>query len=314
MKAVVLLNMGGPNNLDEVSLFLKNMFNDENIITTKSKILRKFIAFMITTLRTKKAKENYSLLDGKSPITEYTVKLVRKLQQKCPDIYITFAMRYTPLFSKQVILDLKDKNIKKVLLIPLYPHFSTTTTKSSLEDFIITAKKLYQDLDIQFIQRFYKEELYNKAILQQISQTMKKEKPEKYDLIFSAHSLPQKIIDKGDSYQKEIIDNVNILKQMLQSQNINFNKIHLAYQSKLGPIKWLGPSLEDKLKSIENKNVIIYPLSFIIDNSETEYELDIEYRKISQDLNFDNYKIVKCLNDNNTFITFLEHLIYNKAN
>ncbi len=309
MKAVVLLNMGGPNNLDEVSLFLKNMFNDKNIITTKSKILRKFIAFIITAFRTEKAKINYNLIGGKSPLTDYTERVVKKLQQKCPDTYITFAMRYTPVFSKQTIEDLKIKNIEEVFLIPLYPHFSTTTTKSSLEDFINTAKKLNFTANIQFIERFYKEKPYNDAIIQRILETLGNEKAEKFDLIFSAHSLPQKIVDNGDSYQQEIIENVNILKKLLKQENIIFNKIHLAYQSKLGPVKWLTPSLEEKLKKIKNKNVIIYPISFILDNSETEFELDIQYANLSKKLDFNDYKVSKCINDSDIFVTFLRNML-----
>ncbi len=309
MKAVVLLNMGGPNNLNEVSLFLKNMFNDKNIITTKSKILRKIIAFMITSFRTKKAKENYTLIGGKSPLTIYTKKLVEKLQEKSSDTYITFAMRYTPVFSEEVIMDLKNKNIKEVFLLPLYPHYSTTTTKSSLEDFINTAKKLNFEADISSVKRFYKEKLYNEAILQRIIETLKKDNAKKFDLIFSAHSLPQKIIDSGDSYQKEIVENIEILKALLDKKGIKFNKIHLAYQSKLGPVKWLSPSLEEKLKEIANKNVIIYPISFILDNSETEYELNIEYKELSKKLCFNDYRVSKCINDSDIFVTFIKNMI-----
>jgi ferrochelatase len=140
-KALVLLNMGGPNNLDEVKLFLSNMFNDKNIITVKSSLLRRFIAVMITTSRTKKAQANYAKLGGKSPLVGYTQQLVDKLQKVIPDYYVTFAMRYTPPFCEEVIRELMAKNIEEVILLPLYPHYSTTTTKSSVEDFYAVAKK-----------------------------------------------------------------------------------------------------------------------------------------------------------------------------
>ena len=312
-KAIVLLNMGAPNNLDEVELFLKNMFNDENIITVKSKFLRKFIAFMITTSRKKTAKENYRQIGGKSPLLENTKKLIQKLQEKDNSVFITYAMRYTPPFSKDVIKELKQKDIKKVFLLPLYPQYSTTTTKSSIEDFIKEAKKAGFDGDITFTHRFYQEKDFNQAIISQIKKEVKGSDASKTDLIFSAHSLPQKIIDRGDSYQKEIEEHVQILSKMLQEEDVKFNKIHLAYQSKLGPVKWIGPSLDEKLTKLSNKNVLIYPLSFLLDNSETTQELHIEYAKIAKELNYESYKVSSCLNDSSDFVDFL-HKYYIDSN
>ena len=135
-EAIVLLNMGGPNNLDEVEMFLTNMFNDKNILTMKSTLLRKFVAGMITFSKTESSQEIYRQLGGKSPIVEYTNSLVKKLQDKLGEnIIVDFAMRYTPPFASEVIQRLNKAKVEKIYLIPLYPQFSTTTTKSSLEDF-----------------------------------------------------------------------------------------------------------------------------------------------------------------------------------
>jgi len=128
--------MGGPNNLQEVEVFLKNMFADKNILTMKSKLLRKFIGGMIVFSRTESAQEVYKKLGGKSPIVGHTKKLVKKLQDRVSDdVLVDFAMRYTPPFANEVIKRLDEENIKNIYLIPLYPQYSTTTTKSSLEDF-----------------------------------------------------------------------------------------------------------------------------------------------------------------------------------
>ena len=299
--------MGGPNNLNEVELFLKNMFNDENIIAVKSNLLRKFIAFMIVKSRKKAAIENYKEIGGKSPLVKNTKKLVKKLQEKSEDIYITFAMRYTPPFSKEVIEDLKRRDIKEVFLLPMYPHYSTTTTKSSLEEFVKTAKELKYDAKINSVKRFYKEEGYNKAVIEKIKGRLGNDDPKEFDLIFSAHSLPQKIIDSGDSYKDEIEDNVTILEDMLKKNALNFHKIHIAYQSKLGPVKWLEPSLEDKLRELKEKKVIIYPISFILDNSETLQELHIEYANIAKELGLKEYRVCSCLNDSIIFIDFIHN-------
>ena len=308
-KALVLLNMGGPNNLDEVKLFLSNMFNDKNIITVKSSLLRRFIAVMITTSRTKKAQANYAKLGGKSPLVGYTQQLVDKLQKVIPDYYVTFAMRYTPPFCEGVIRELQAKGIDEVVLLPLYPHYSTTTTKSSVEDFIDVAKALGYKGNIQIIERFYEDEAYNRLLVKKIKEALGENDPSSMELIFSAHSLPQKIIAKGDPYQKEITLHVGLIDNLLKEENLHFKAIHLAYQSKLGPVKWLEPSLEDTLKSLSNKNALIVPISFTIDNSETEFELSQEYAEVAHHLGFERYLVAKCPNDDDAFVECIKYLI-----
>ncbi len=301
-KALVLLNMGGPNNLEEVKLFLHNMFNDKNIITVKSDLLRRFIAFMITTSRTKQAQSNYAKLGGKSPLVGYTKRLVDKLQRALPSLHVNFAMRYTPPFCDTLIQELQDKGINEVILLPLYPHYSTTTTKSSIEDFQEVAKALGYNGKISIIEPFYEDATYNNLIVKRIKETLGEHHPSEFELIFSAHSLPQKIIKKGDPYQQEIILHVKRIEALLEAEKMHFKNVHLAYQSKLGPIKWLEPSLEETLHMLENKNALIVPISFTIDNSETEFELSQEYAEVAHTLNFENYLVAKCPNDDADFV------------
>jgi len=308
-KALVLLNMGGPNNLDEVKLFLHNMFNDKNIITVKSDFLRRFIAFMITTSRTKKAQSNYAKIGGKSPLVDYTQRLVDKLQKALPSLHVTFAMRYTPPFCESVIQELQAHNIDEVILLPLYPHYSTTTTKSSVEDFRDVAHALGYNGKINIIDHFYEDEHYNHVIVQRIKEALGTQDPSHFELIFSAHSLPQKIIDKGDVYQHEITLHVKIVEALLNAQNMHFKKVHLAYQSKLGPLKWLEPSLEKTLTSLNNKNALIVPISFTIDNSETEFELSQEYAEVAHNLKFENYLVAKCPNDDDAFVQTISNWV-----
>lgn len=308
-KALVLLNMGGPNNLEEVKLFLSNMFNDSNIITVKSSLLRRFIAFMITTSRTKTAQANYAKLGGKSPLVGYTQQLVAKLQNALPSLDINFAMRYTPPFCDTLIQELKDKGIEEVILLPLYPHYSTTTTKSSVEDFMKVARALDFKGKIRVIDRFYEEETYNRLLVTKIKEALGEQDPSQIELIFSAHSLPQKIIANGDPYQKEITLHVKLIKSLLEEENLHFKDVHLAYQSKLGPVKWLEPSMEAKLTSLNNKNALIVPISFTIDNSETEFELCMEYAELAHQLGFERYLVAKCPNDDDLFVECITRLI-----
>jgi len=304
-KGLVLLNMGGPNNLDEVELFLKNMFNDPNIITVKSDLLRRFIAFMITASRKNEAKENYAALGGKSPLVDYTKALVAKLQHALPDTYVTYAMRYTPPFATEAIEELKTHGVTQLCILPLYPHYSTTTTKSSLEDFQKALDLADFHPKCTIVERFYTHEGFNQSLCRRIKESLGEAKPEDYTLIYSAHSLPQKIVDKGDPYQKEVLSHSDLLTDMLGKNGLIFADTITAYQSKLGPIKWLTPELGHTLEALKGKNVIILPVAFTIDNSETEFELWIEYKEKAQEYGVLDYRVATCPNDSDAFVEAL---------
>ena len=308
-EAIVLLNMGGPNNLEEVEVFLTNMFNDKNIITVGSSLLRSFIAKMITFTRTEKSQEIYRQIGGKSPIVGHTKNLVAKLQARVgEDIIVDFAMRYTPPFALEVIEKLKGQDIEKIYLIPLYPQYSTTTTKSSLEDFEEQYHLNGDDAILVEIKHFFENQNYNKAIIQRIKEKVKHEEASRFDIIFSAHGLPLKVVERGDPYQKHIEKHVAILTKMLEEEGMQFAHVHLAYQSKVGPMEWLKPSLEEKLQEMKNKRVVIFPIAFTIDNSETDFELEIEYREAAHELGFKEYRVCRCPNDSDYFVEALVEL------
>ena len=311
-EAVVLLNMGGPNNLEEVELFLKNMFSDKYILTMKSKALRKMIGGLIVFNRTESSQEIYRTLGGKSPIVDHTKALVKKLQTRLgDDVYVDFAMRYTPPFAPEVIERINKEDVEKIYLIPLYPQQSSTTTTSSLEDFEEHYHTSSANAVLVEKKHFFENEKYNLAIIERIKEQMKDSEYKDFDMIFSAHGLPQKIIDAGDVYQRHVEKHTEILKKMLKDEGMDFHQVHLAYQSKVGPMKWLTPSLEDKLNAVRNRGVIIFPLAFTIDNSETDFELDIEYREIAEDMGFKEYRVCRCPNDSDLFVDALEE-IYEK--
>ena len=305
-EAIVLLNMGGPNNLEEVEIFLKNMFADKNILTMKSELLRKFVGTMITFTRTENSQDIYRQIGGKSPIVGHTKNLVAKLQERVGEnVIVDFAMRYTPPFADEVVQRLNDADVDKIYLIPLYPQFSTTTTKSSLEDFEEAYHYANGNAVLSEIKHFFQNNTYNKAVIERIKEKMQDDEYNDFDIIFSAHGLPQKIVDAGDVYQQHVERHVEILKDMLKGEGMNFHETHLAYQSKVGPMKWLEPSLETKLESIRNRGVVIFPLAFTIDNSETDFELEIEYREIAEEFGFKEYRVCRCPNDSDIFVDAL---------
>jgi len=305
-EAIVLLNMGGPNNLEEVEMFLTNMFHDKNILTMKSSLLRNFIATMITFSRTESSQEIYRKIGGKSPLVGLTKQLVAKLQRRVgEDVLVDFVMRYTPPFAPEIIEKLNAAEVEKIYLIPLYPQYSTTTTKSSLEDFEEAYHKVGANAVLVETKHFFQNVTYNKAVIQSIKNAMIEAKYEDFDLIFSAHGLPQKIVDAGDVYERHINKHVEILREMLEEEGMFFHETHLAYQSKVGPLAWLKPSLEEKLVSVRNRGVIIFPLAFTLDNSETDYELDMEYREKAHELGLKEYRVCRCPNDSDLFVDAL---------
>lgn len=303
-KALVLLNMGGARNKDELEVFLRNMFNDKNILTIGNDTIRSMIAYIIVTMRLNSAWENYEQIGGSSPLHELTDKLVDKLQEVLPEYFITTAMRYTSPFAQTAVARIKEHGINDVILFPLYPQYSTTTTKSSVEDF---KQKAQDQFTLTVIDPFYKNETFNRAVCNEIVKAQNKYSD--YHLIFSAHGLPQKVVDKGDPYQKQVQEHVEILKEKLTHYATSFKSINLAYQSKVGPMKWLEPSLDEMLKNFKNEKVIIYPIAFIIDNSETVFELDIEYKEIAHDIGVKELKVCRCVNDNEIFIEAIEEII-----
>ena len=308
-EAIVLLNMGGPNNLREVEMFLTNMFNDPAIIRTKSTLLRRFIAGIITLSRTEKSQEIYRQIGGKSPIVDLTKSLVNDLESAIGnDVVVDFVMRYTPPMAEEVIKKLKSKGIQKVYLIPLYPQYSSTTTKSSLDDFEETANKMNWFPVLVEIKHFFTNDTYNKCLLSLLKESLGTDDSHEFELVFSAHGLPQKIVDDGDPYQRQVSAHVELLKDKLHQEGIYFRGVHLAYQSKVGPMKWLEPSLESMLKSLNKKKVIIVPIAFTIDNSETDFELTVEYAEIAHHLGFTEYRVCKCPNNHPLFVQTLKEL------
>ncbi|MDR2099753.1 MAG: ferrochelatase [Campylobacteraceae bacterium] len=289
-RAVVLLNMGGARNKKELKEFLKNMFLDKRIINSPLR----YLVSPILMLRATKVWKNYELIGG-SRIYEYTQNLIKKIGDLSRGDYdILFAMRYT----KPKIADIfYGKEYDEALLFPMYPHFSTTTILSSFDD----ADRFFRGKNTKIFksEHFFDDERFNKTIINSI----KKHAKSGAHLIFSAHSLPLSIAKK-DVYETHIKKHVEILSESLK--DIGFAGIHTAYQSKLGPIEWLKPSIEEVLKSVAPSPVVIYPLSFTIDNSESDFELAIYYKNTAELLGITSYEVCKAQNDSDEFAKFID--------
>jgi ferrochelatase len=275
--------MGGARSEEELKEFLFNMFMDKRIISSP---IRYLLAPLISNLRYKRVWKNYALIGG-SRIYTLTQKLAKEMEKE--NIKVNFAMRYTSPKLKDII-----HKYQEVIFLPLYPHYSFTTYQSSIDDL----QNSGFSGKISIVRPFYKDKRFNEIIKELILKEI--ENPKEWNLIFSAHGLPQKMIKKGDKYYEHVKEHVEILKSILPE----FKSISLAFQSRFGFSKWLEPYLDNELQKFKNQNVVIYPISFMIDNSETDLELKIEYKHLADELNI-NYKVISAPNDNPKVAKFL---------
>jgi ferrochelatase len=302
-KALFLLNMGGPNYIEEVELFLNNMFSDKNILTM-NQYTRKLVAYIIITKRLEDVKENYGLLGGKSPLPQLTEDLIIKLKQHL-DMPIYPAMRYVPPFASDALKQCKEEGVEELILFPMYPQYSTTTTLSSLEDIQDRCKALDYSPKITMIDPYYDDYDYIEASCEKIIEAAEGKDTKEYDLLLSAHGLPMSIIKAGDPYQNQVEANASAIKIYLKERGIEFHEIKLVYQSKVGSSAWLEPNLVDVLRNPTHRKVLIYPLAFTLDNSETVFELDIEHREIAEKIKYEDYIVASCMNSSDKFVDLI---------
>ncbi len=303
-QALLLLNMGGANSVDEVELFLRNMFSDKNILTM-NRYTRALVREIIIFNRIDEVKKNFlENLEGKSPLPDLTNRLIKKLKLKL-DMPIAPAMRYVPPFATDALKKFQAEGIEELILFPMYPQYSTTTTLSSIEDIEERCKELDYNPKIRVIDPYYDNYDYIKMIVDKIIEALGERDSKEYDLLLSAHGLPMSIIRSGDPYQNQVEANASAIKIYLHERGIEFHAIKLVYQSKVGNSAWLEPNLVDVLRNPYHRKVLIYPLAFTIDNSETVYELDIEHREIANKIKYEDYIVAKCFNDSDAFVEFI---------
>ena len=308
--AVILLNLGGPQNLKQVKPFLFSLFYDKTILNMP-KPIRWIVAKLISSLRNKKAKNIYSLMGGKSPIIDETNKQAIALQKELDkEKYKVFiCMRHSEPNIDELQKQIKNYKPDQIIGIPLYPQFSYTTTHSAIEQI----KEKFKDIKLKFIGCFYTCPKYIKTQVDLIKEAIKNNNVElnKAILLFSAHSLPIRIIEEGDPYQSQIQKTVDLITQQLPKQL----EYKITYQSKVGPIKWLEPKTEDEIEKAckQEKEIVIVPISFVSEHSETLVELDIEYAEIAQKSNT-KYVRVKTVGTEKDFISCLKDLVESCTN
>ena len=318
---VLLLNLGGPDKIEDVRPFLYNLFSDPEIIRLPVKALQKPLAWLISTLRAKKSQENYLEIGGGSPLREITEAqgeaLAAKLKELGQEAKIYIGMRYWHPFTEEAIAEIKRDGIEKLVVLPLYPQFSISTSGSSfrvLEEMWQKDPEL-KKIDYTLVPSWYDNPGYLNAMADLIGKELDKfEQPESASVFFSAHGVPVSYVEEaGDPYQKEIEHCTSLIMETLDRPN----KYVLAYQSRVGPVEWLQPYTEDALEELGQegvKNLAVVPISFVSEHIETLQEIDIEYRELAEEAGVENFYRVPALNTHPTFINSLAEIVVDALN
>jgi protoporphyrin/coproporphyrin ferrochelatase len=304
--AVVLLNLGGPDSLDAVQPFLENLFNDPDIFKLP---FQKALARFVSKKRAPKVQEEYKLIGGKSPINMWTELQRKMLEDKLREVNertdVFIAMRYWKPLTEETAAKIAAGNYESVILLPLYPHFSVSTTGSSFNEW----KRVYKgdSSKVVYIETYYDDPIYIKAVNERIDETLLRfpeERRKDVQLVFSAHGTPVSYVKKGDPYSGHIQKTIDMV---MKERNFS-HQHHLCFQSKVGPAKWLEPATDKMIEELAakgKKDLLIIPISFVSDHVETSFELDIEYRHVADENKIENYIVMTGLNDSPTFINAL---------
>ena len=322
---VLLLNLGGPDSLQAVRPFLYNLFSDREIIRLGPPFLQRPLAWLISALRSEKTRSMYRQIGGRSPILDITKAQAEALEKALNEniepqsrraaepqrfkVYI--GMRYWRPFVKDTIDQIISDGTKDLVVLSMYPHYSKATTGSSVDEF----KRLIKGkgINVRYIEEWYDFPPYIESLAELVAKGASEFMGKDFELLYSAHSLPQSFIDEGDPYLDHINLTINKVNERLGAgpYNISGLKTRLSFQSKTGPVKWLGPSTEETIIDLANKgckNLLVAPVSFVSDHIETLYEIDILYKKFAQGQGMD---LRRCgsLNTNDRFIFALKELI-----
>ena len=313
---VLLLNLGGPDKLEDVGPFLYNLFSDPEIIRLPFRWLQKPLAWFIATRRTRTSQENYKQIGGGSPLRRITEAQGEALKEQLgylgqeANIYV--GMRYWHPYTEEAIAQITQDKVEHLVILPLYPQFSISTSGSSfrLLDKLWQEDPKLQPIDYTVIPSWYKQPGYLQAMAELIAQELEQyPNPDEVHIFFSAHGVPKSYVEEaGDPYQVEIEECTALIMQTLNRPNVHT----LAYQSRVGPVEWLQPYTEDALKELGAegvKDLVVVPISFVSEHIETLQEIDIEYREVAEEAGIHNFRRVPAPNTHPVFINALAELV-----
>ncbi|XP_042509883.1 ferrochelatase-2, chloroplastic [Macadamia integrifolia] len=314
---VLLLNLGGPETLHDVQPFLFNLFADPDIIRLPRLFffLQRPLAQLISVLRAPKSKEGYAAIGGGSPLRRITdeqahaLKMALEEKEMPANVYV--AMRYWYPSTEEAVLQIKKDRITRLVVLPLYPQYSISTSGSSIRLLrsIFREDPYLSRLPVSIIKSWYQREGYIKSMATLIEKELQKfSNPEEVMIFFSAHGVPVSYVkDSGDPYKDQMEECIFLIMQELKARGIN-NEHTLAYQSRVGPVQWLKPYTDEVLVELGQKGVkslLAVPPSFVSEHIETLEEIDMEYRELALESGIENWGRVPALGCTSSFISDL---------
>ncbi len=318
-RGVVLLNMGGPDSLDSVKPFLYNLFSDPDIIRLPfSTILQKPLAALIVALRGEESKENYKHMGGFSPQLPRTQEQADALRKELSrrlgkDVPVYIAMRYWHPFTEEAVARIKQDEIEELIILSLYPHFSYTTTGSSLNALKQALSEANYPIANVVIEPYYNHPDYLDAFAETIQEGLDKHPwgcpKENVRILFSAHSLPVKHVQRtNDPYPEQI----RASAETVMAKYFPSYEWDLSFQSRVGKMPWLGPYIDGVLHyyaGLNQDNILIVPISFVSDHVETLVELDRDYVNLAHDLGIQYCHRAPVMNDRPSFINTMANMV-----
>ncbi|WP_136810536.1 ferrochelatase [Desulfosediminicola flagellatus] len=305
---ILLLNMGGPDSLEDVPGFLFNLFSDREIIRLGPAFLQKPLAWFISRRRSPKSQNIYRKIGGSSPlrrITEEQASALGRTLAHDGDFIIKVAMRYWEPSAKEAVVQMRDMGIERIIALPLYPHYTKATSGSSLNDLRKACSTVAPHIVLNEISSWPTEPHYIKALAKRISEGVKSFAEQPFQLVYSAHSLPVSFIQQGDPY----VDELN--KTIFEIEKLTGIAGKLCYQSRSGPVEWLSPSTSDMIQTLADtgcKNILMMPISFVSDHVETLYEIDMQFKEEAETLGM-RLESTPALNCDPLFIEGLRELV-----
>lgn len=317
---VLLLNLGGPEKLEDVYMFLYNLFSDPDLIRIPFPFLQKPIASLIAATRAPLSQENYALIGGGSPLRQITDEqaeaIENVLQRRGLQAKVYVGMRYWHPYAEDVLRQIKQDQITKLVILPLYPQFSISTSGSSLKqiDKLWETDPQLKSVERVVIRSWYDRPGYLRAMAEAIDAKIQDfAEPDQVHVFFSAHGVPVKYVTEyGDPYQSEIENCVDLVMQTLRRNHHRYNAHTLAYQSRVGPVEWLKPYTEEAIARIAKRGIndlLVVPISFVSEHIETLQEIDMEYREVAESVGIHHFDRVPALNCHPVFINDLAELI-----
>jgi ferrochelatase len=306
---VLLLNMGGPDTLNDVAPFLYNLFSDREIIRLGPAPLQKPLAWLISRRRAPKSRAVYAKIGGGSPLRRITTAQAAALQaaldQDEHKFLVRVAMRYWQPTASEAVTELVALGVKNIIALPLYPHYSKATSGSSLTDLRQTCLKIAPGVTLKEIPSWPDEPHYIQALAQRIQQGVQKFDGKPVQLVYSAHSLPVSFIEQGDPYVDELRRTISAIEKETGITG------RLCYQSRSGPVKWLSPGSSEMIRSLAAEgceNILMVPISFVSDHVETLYEIDMLFKDEARSLGM-RLESTPSLNTEALFIEGLRSLV-----